>query len=114
MNEQEIERILEENKMALDKFYKTVDKVEERLNMNNKPKTYFFVTNKEGVTYMQTYNSYLAKALAFIGHHYYAFDTEIGKVYSFEDSDELFSDLAMIMKMRKENLEEKKRSLPRE
>ena len=73
--------------------------------MNNKPKTYFFVTSK-GVDYLQTYNSYLAKALAFIGYHYYTFDTELGKVFSFEESDELVCDLAVIMKMRRENKNE--------
>ena len=73
--------------------------------MNNKPKTYFFVTSK-GVDYLQTYNSYQAKALAFVGHHYLTFDTEDGKLYSIKESDELECDIVVIMKMLKENKNE--------
>ena len=73
--------------------------------MNNKPKTYFFVTSK-GVDYLQTYNSYLAKALAFVGHHYLTFDTEDGKLYSFKESDKLTNDLMTIVNIRKENKNE--------
>ena len=65
---------------------------------------YWIFTAKNGERYIQTTSKYLAHALSFMRFQFMTFDTNNGKIYSFEYSDELIEVIEHILEVRKSHI----------
>ena len=66
-------------------------------------KKFNVINGEDGKRYLNTYNKHLAFGLAFALHHFLVFDTDKGKLYSFECDDKTLKDAYALVKMRSEN-----------
>lgn len=65
---------------------------------------FYVYTSKNGERYIQTTSKYLAHALSFMRFQFMTFDTNDGKIYSFQYSDELIGLIEHILELRESHM----------